>query len=61
VNPALVIYPQGFMNRYHFPAQVVVQRYNRVHAMQYLTSEQGAVRVQLNANGQVAVQSYRNF
>jgi competence protein ComEC len=51
VHPKYVLYPVGYHNRYRFPRPEVVQRYARLGAGQYLSQEQGALKVVLGTDG----------
>ncbi|WP_438823654.1 ComEC/Rec2 family competence protein [Alteromonas sp. S015] len=44
VAPKVVIFTQGFENRWQFPARAVAKRYERFGATQYLTSYHGYIR-----------------
>lgn len=53
VKPHTVIYTQGFENRWEFPNKSVYERYKRQGAQQYLSSEQGYIRVEFTPNGHI--------
>ena len=50
VNPAIVLFPAGYQNRYKFPKRVVVERYTAMGAETYTTGESGAITVRLGAS-----------
>lgn len=50
VNPKYVMYPTGYRNRYHFPAEIVSKRYQRLGVMEYATSDYGAITFTLQAS-----------
>lgn len=43
VHPRWVVFSTGYHNRFHFPASVVVQRYQKIAATLYNTAADGAV------------------
>jgi len=43
VDPKYVLFPVGYRNRFHFPSQVVLDRYRRVGAQVFRTDGGGAV------------------
>ncbi|WP_421131496.1 DNA internalization-related competence protein ComEC/Rec2 [Alteromonas sp. A079] len=53
VQPYTVIYTQGFENRWKFPNEKVYKRYKLHGAKQYLSSEQGYIRVEFSQNGHI--------
>jgi competence protein ComEC len=59
VQPAAVIFPVGYRNRFHHPAADVVQRYVQSGARLWRTDEQGAISVRLGAGG-LAIEDYRS-
>jgi len=50
VNPAIVLFPAGYLNRYRFPKQTVVERYAAIGAETHTTGESGAITVRLGAS-----------
>ena len=50
VKPDYVLYPVGYRNRYNFPANVVSKRYKQAGSIELLTSETGAIKINLNAS-----------
>ena len=61
VNPAIVLFPAGYRNRYHFPKRVVVERYTALGAAIYNTGDSGAVSIRLGGSngGQPEISLYR--
>ena len=59
VSPSDVIYSAGFYNRYHFPAQSVVERYSKQGSEQYVTFLGGAIYVRLLAKGGVELCAFK--
>jgi len=47
VDPALALFPAGYLNRYRFPKQAVVERYDRRGVDCYQTGLAGAITVNL--------------
>lgn len=43
VNPQYALFAIGYHNRFHFPANVVIQRYEAIHAKGYDTASSGAL------------------
>lgn len=43
VNPRYVLYATGYMNRYHFPHESVVQEYKKINSIQLNTAKVGAI------------------
>jgi competence protein ComEC len=61
VSPDIVIFAAGYRNRYHFPAEVVVDRYARQEAKMYMTGHDGAISVEVHPQqGITEVRSYRS-
>ena len=50
VNPSYVLYPTGYLNRYHFPNTEIVQRYHRIHAQGFSTADCGMIHWKLRNN-----------
>jgi len=48
VMPQYVLFPVGYLNRYHFPNPAVVMRYQQIGAKNYDTATAGAIRFQFN-------------
>lgn len=46
LQPSIVIFSTGFYNRFHFPDQRVVQRYQAVGAHIYNTADSGAIMIE---------------
>ncbi|MDF2179981.1 DNA internalization-related competence protein ComEC/Rec2 [Aliiglaciecola sp. CAU 1673] len=58
VKPAHVVFSQGYANRWGFPTQQVLERYQSVGASPYQTSELGQVTFAIDG-GAIQVQSFR--
>lgn len=58
VHPRYVIYSVGYQNRYHFPHEQVILRYQHIDARQIRTDEMGMVRFKTLAHG-LQTDSYR--
>lgn len=53
VDPKYAVISAGKYNRYHLPAQSVLERYQDRHIILYNTAETGAVRIRFLSSGQV--------
>jgi competence protein ComEC len=43
VDPKFVLFPIGYLNRFHFPSKIVVNSYASINAKQYDTAQDGAI------------------
>ena len=59
VKPAYVFYPVGYLNRYHFPSRIVLQRYQDLRVSAFSTVTEGAITVTLSQNKLVKPIGYR--
>ncbi|WP_083881998.1 DNA internalization-related competence protein ComEC/Rec2 [Paraglaciecola polaris] len=59
VAPQHVIFSQGFMNRWGFPKNEVVTRYQQTNAQLYRTSEDGQIQVTVEDRG-IKVRTFRH-
>jgi competence protein ComEC len=48
VNPKFVFFPVGYLNRFHFPSSIILQRYQSLHIPAFSTAEEGAITVMLD-------------
>ena len=56
VHPTYIVYATGYLNRYHFPHQSVVEKYAAINTEQLNTVDTGALTVSLRgAEGDVAI------
>ncbi len=53
VKPKFVLYGVGYRNRFHFPSQNVIRRYNSIGAKQYQTSKTGAIMFDVSSDKSV--------
>jgi competence protein ComEC len=62
VSPQHSIFSEGYMNRWGFPKQQVVDRYLQTDSQLYSTSEDGQITVCFGcgSGGSVVVQTYRS-
>lgn len=62
VSPEYVIFSQGFMNRWRFPRQEVIDRYQRYNPLLFATSRSGQISffVEYNSAAPITVKSFRN-
>jgi len=51
VSPQYVLYPTGYLNRFHFPHDVVTSRYKSNEIESFNTSHNGAISFKFNHNG----------
>jgi competence protein ComEC len=58
VSPEYVVFSSGANNRWGFPAQEVVKRYERVNAKIFVTGQQGRIRFQLTEDD-ISVSTFR--
>lgn len=59
VNPKIAIFATGYLNRYHFPADKVVLRYQALGSRLYNSAYDGAVTITFLPNKSVSVHTYR--
>ena len=52
VQPRIAIFPVGWRNRYHFPNQGVLQRYQQAGIDLYSTARSGAITIE-SATGEI--------
>lgn len=50
VMPQYVLFPVGYLNRYHFPNPAVVAKYQAINAQQFDTVHDGAIEFEFDAN-----------
>lgn len=48
VHPQYVLFPVGYRNRYHFPHDMVIEKYQRLGVTQYDTAKDGAIQITLS-------------
>ena len=51
VHPQYVLYPTGFLNRFHFPNTIVQLRYQQAGVQSFDTAKDGAVFIAFNTHG----------
>ncbi|MBY0378614.1 MAG: DNA internalization-related competence protein ComEC/Rec2 [Gammaproteobacteria bacterium] len=54
VQPKIVVFSTGYLNRYHFPSKNVQKRYQREGVLAYNTADDGAVTFAINAQGRMS-------
>jgi competence protein ComEC len=59
-RPRLVLFAAGYRNRWDFPKQAVLERWQRTGAQTFTTVESGAIEVTLGADGLRSPQRYRS-
>lgn len=58
-HPQWVLYPVGYLNKYHFPSSVVVVRYDKIGAQPLRTDNAGAITLWLRENKSIKPIAYR--
>lgn len=59
VNPKVVVFATGYLNRYHFPSDQAVMRYQRAGGRLYNSAYDGAITVTFMPDKPVEVHTYR--
>jgi len=60
LRPKVVIFSAGYANRWNFPKQKVLQRYENVSAISLTTWRKGAISVSQNALGKLTIETERD-
>lgn len=60
VKPQWVLYPVGYLNKYHFPSQIVMRRYTILGASEERTDSDGAISLRLERNTSIKPIGYRH-
>lgn len=60
LRPKFVIFSAGYANRWNFPKQKVIQRYDEVRAQSLTTWQEGAISIIQDTSGQLAIETERN-
>lgn len=61
VNPELVIFSTGYLNRFGFPRPDISERYRKQGAVQLNTADEGGIQVQIDADRPLSVSRYRRL
>lgn len=62
IEPEIVLIPVGYLNRYRLPSQLIIERYQNMHARIYDSIVGGAIMLCFGSEGLVApVQQYRQL
>ncbi len=61
VKPSYVLFPVGYLNRFHFPNPKVLAHYQQLNAQTFATDDLGAIFVDMNTNVISKPQSYREM
>ena len=61
VSPQHVLFPVGYKNRFNFPKQGVVERYNAKNINHYDSATDGALSIVFDDSGELSVVSYRDI
>ncbi|MFT3742638.1 MAG: DNA internalization-related competence protein ComEC/Rec2 [Gammaproteobacteria bacterium] len=61
VSPTWVIFPVGYLNRFHFPDTKVVARYQGIGAHVLDTAQSGAITIKLNQHQAIQVEEQRKI
>lgn len=59
VNPKFALIPAGYLNRFGFPHQAVLERYRDLQAVVLNTAEAGAITALVEAGGELRLKTYR--
>ncbi len=59
VQPRYVFYSIGYLNRFHFPSNIIQQRYRLLKVTAFSTAQDGAISVLLSQNKAIKPKSYR--
>jgi competence protein ComEC len=59
VKPNYVLYPVGYLNRYHFPNTIITQRYHDAKVSQWRSDTTGAITFTLDGKTPVKMEAYR--
>ena len=59
VSPRIVVFAQGYRNRFGHPQRDVVQRYRDIGSRLYRSDRDGAISVAIRADGAISVTPYR--
>lgn len=59
VNPELVIFSTGYLNRFGFPKEEVSRRYRAIEAEQLNTAEEGSIQVRIEEGHPPMISRYR--
>lgn len=60
-HPQYGLFSTGYLNRYHFPHKVVVERYEKMGSLHYSTADCGIIRLRLSLGKEIsAPQCYAN-
>ena len=54
VRPKYVLFPVGYHNRFGFPKEDVIKRYQSIGAKLYNSAQHGAISFKLGADGTIA-------
>lgn len=58
VHPKIVLFPVGYRNRFHFPHEEVIDKYQQRGVQMYASDKSGALEFDLNHRG-ISLQPYR--
>lgn len=60
IHPEWVLYPTGYLNRYHFPHPRVLEKYAAISSKQLNTSETGAMMIRVDRQkDSISIEAYR--
>ena len=60
VHPEYVLYPVGYLNKYHFPSSSVVTRYQQLGAQDFASNQCGAISIRVTPYETSTPECYRN-
>ena len=58
-RPQYALFPVGYLNRYHFPNPIIVERYKNIGAKIYSTAIEGSISFKLPQQKQLEIQTYQ--
>lgn len=59
VAPQFVLFPAGYLNRYHFPNEVILKRYLKAGVTPYISGESGAISMHFQHNKKPIINTWR--
>jgi competence protein ComEC len=59
VKPGYVLFPTGYLNRYHFPNNQVLKRYQSLNSTVFNTASDGAILLRMDRDFPETIQTWR--
>jgi competence protein ComEC len=60
VKPKHVVFSTGYRNHYHFPRELIQQRYRRIGSQMYQTDQTGMLSLSVPRTGQLVISGWRD-